>query len=199
MTKSANIHLGEDGPDLEQARGGDESAFERLVQRHEGRVAATVIGMLGSGMDAEDVGQEVFIRLHANLHRFRGEAQLGTWLTRVAINRCLDRLRSRQGVLGRWLGLEPSELGSLEPRLSGEEVLDARERSRLVQDAVRRLKPAWRAVVVLRLLQGYSTLETAELLGLPKGTVLSRLARGSQKLREELGPLLDRTKGKEIP
>lgn len=182
---------GEDLRDLAAARLGDSQAFARLVERHEGRVAATVIGMLGEGPEAEDVGQEVFIRLHAALHRFRQEARLSTYITRIAINLSLDRLRARQRLLGRVFGIEHDELGPLEPAQDAGDLLDARERARLVRRAVRQLRPAWRAVVVLRLLQGYSTLETAELLGVPKGTVLSRLARASAALREHLGPLIE--------
>lgn len=170
---------------------GDARAFAELVERHRGRVAATVIGMLGPGPEADDVGQEVFVQLHRSLGQFRGEAALGTWLTRIAINRSLDELRRRQRRLSRWLRLDggDGQLGDREPRLDGEAELDARERARLVRAAVQRLKPDWRAVVVLRWMQGHSTLETAEILGVPKGTVLSRLSRALDRLRLELGDL----------
>jgi len=167
---------------------GDERAFARLVERHRGRVAATVVGMLGPGPEADDVGQDVFIELHRSLGGFRGDAALGTWLTRIAINRSLDALRRRQRGFGRWLRLggEEGELGEAEPRSDGHARIEARERGERVRAAVQRLKPEWRAVVVLRWLQGHSTLETAELLGIPKGTVLSRLSRALDRLRTEL-------------
>lgn len=184
-----------DQADLAAAREGNMAAFEAIVRRHEGLVAATVIGMLGSGPDADDAGQEVFIRLHGSLHSFRGDAKLGTYLTRIAINLCLDRLRARQRGLGRFLRLEQDEFGDLEPSRNLEAELDARERARLVRRAVRGLRPSRRAVVVLRLLQGYSTLETAQLLGIPKGTVLSRLARAAEELRKVLGPLVFTAEG----
>lgn len=176
---------------IQAARDGDREAFRRLVEAHESRVAATVTGMLGEGPDADDVGQEVFLRLHRALDGFRGEARLSTWLTRVAINLSLDRLRARQRWHQRFLGLETEEGQRLEPVLDGEGLLDARERARLVRRAVRRLRPAWRAVVVLRHLQGLSTEETAAALGLPYGTVLSRLSRGLAVLRRDLQPLLE--------
>jgi RNA polymerase sigma-70 factor (ECF subfamily) len=173
------------------ARAGDREAFRVLVEAHESRVAATVTGMLGEGPDADDVGQEVFLRLHRALDGFRGEARLSTWITRVAINLSLDRLRARQRWHQRFLGLESEEGRPLEPALDGEALLDERERSRLVRRAVRRLRPTWRAVVVLRHLQGFSTEETAAALGLPYGTVLSRLSRGLAMLRRDLQPLLE--------
>ena len=71
---------------LERARQGDERAFRQLVERYEGLVAATVIGMLGPGPDAEDVGQETFIRFNRALKSFRGDSSVGTYLTRIAIN-----------------------------------------------------------------------------------------------------------------
>jgi RNA polymerase sigma-70 factor, ECF subfamily len=187
---SSHHEQSDDARDLPLAIGGDSSAFERIVRRHESRVAATVIGMLGASPEADDTGQEVFIRLHKSLGGFRQEAQLSTYITRIAINLWLDKLRSRQRGFGKWIGLESEALGPDEPFISGDDHIDERERARLVRHAVTQLKPSWRAVVVLRLLQGYSTLETAKLLGLPKGTVLSRLARASSRLRAWLGPIL---------
>ena len=174
---------------LERARAGDGQAFRHLVEAHEARVAAVALGMLGAE-EAEDVGQEVFIRLHRHLQQFRGEAQLSTWLTRIAINLCLDRLRMRHRLRARFLRLD--EAGEeREPRQDGEALLDSRERARLVRRAVHDLKPDWRAVVVLRWMRGMDTEETARLLGIPYGTALSRLSRAMGELRRRLGPLLE--------
>jgi len=175
---------------LQLARDGDQDAFRHLVLLHEKRVARTVLGMLEEA-EADDVAQEVFIRLHQSLHTFRGEARLSTWLTRVAINLCLDRLRARKRRGWRWLSLDSDDGNSMHPVLEGEDLLDSRERAALVQAAVKALKPEWRAVVVLRWLQGLSTEETAQALGLPYGTVLSRLSRALGDLRRRLGPLLN--------
>ncbi|RMH54101.1 MAG: sigma-70 family RNA polymerase sigma factor, partial [Bacteroidetes bacterium] len=79
-----------------RARQGDEQAFRNLVERYESTVAATVIGMLGAGPEAEDVGQETFIRFYRALHQFRGEAAVGTYLTRIAINLSLNALKRRR-------------------------------------------------------------------------------------------------------
>jgi RNA polymerase sigma-70 factor (ECF subfamily) len=81
---------------IEKARAGDNAAFSALVVRHERTVAATVIGMLGPGDDAEDIGQNVFVRFYKALNDFRGEAALSTYLTRIAINLSLNEIRRRQ-------------------------------------------------------------------------------------------------------
>ncbi|MBT8401614.1 MAG: sigma-70 family RNA polymerase sigma factor, partial [Rhodothermia bacterium] len=176
---------------VERARDGDADAFRKLVERYEGQVAATVIGMVGYGQDAEDVGQEVFIRFFRSLDRFRGDAALGTYLTRIAINQSLKMIRKRKSRLNRFAGSVDDLESRLEPvgDLSAE--VEESERQRLVHAALGRLKADHRAVVVLRMLQGYSTNETAELLGVPAGTVMSRLSRALERLEELLAPVIE--------
>jgi RNA polymerase sigma-70 factor, ECF subfamily len=182
------------GPDADLIRrslGGDETAFRAIVERYQDRVAATAIGMLGVGAEAEDVGQETFIRLYRALSKIRGESSLGTYLTRIAINLSLDAARRRQKRRF-WFRIGESE-DVLPPELVVEdrEADEQSERRDWVQRAVLRLEPKHRAVVTLRLIQGYSTLETASLLGIPEGTVLSRLSRALDKLRPLLRPLTE--------
>lgn len=180
-----------DGDLLERAREGDQEAFRALVERYEPVVAATAIGMLGSGATAEDVGQETFIRFYSAMGVFREEATLGTYLTRIAINLSLNALKRRKRFLSRHVENHP--IDRLE-RYQGESPADRAE-SREVRDAVRSalelLAPKQRAVVTLRLIDGYSTRETAEILGVPEGTVLSRLSRALKKLQPQLQPLME--------
>lgn len=167
-----------------RARDGDDEAFRGLVERYESQVAATVVGMLGPGPDAEDAGQETFVRFYRALGQFRGEAGVGTYLTRIAINLALNAAKGRQrSRLRFWSRDREDEAPPPEPSLDGQAVVDGVARDQLVRDAVDRLKPDHRAVVVLRMLRQYSTRETAELLGVPEGTVLSRLARGMASLK----------------
>ena len=173
---------------LDRARQGDAEAFQRLVERYEGKVAATVVGMLGPGPDADDVGQETFIRFYRALGRFRGDSSLGTYLTRIAINESLKALKRRQTWRQRFFSRD-DEAAPPEPIAEGEAPMREQERKDAVQQALQRLSPAHRAVVVLRLLEGYSTRETAALLGLPEGTVMSRLSRALEKLAPLLEPL----------
>ena len=156
-----------------------------IVDRHEQRVAVTVIGMLGPGIEAEEVGQEVFVRLYRSLDRFRGEAALGTYLTRIAVNLSLTALNKRKRWYERFVELAPG----LESAGSKDDALDRLERGERVQRVRRALDglPAdQRAVVVLRWLDGLSTREAAEALAIPEGTVMSRLSRALDRLRVEL-------------
>ncbi len=170
---------------LERARGGDDRAFRVLVDRYQGVVAATVTGMLGLGDDAEDVGQETFIRFHRSLDRFRGESSVATYLTRIAINLSLTALKRRR----RWTERFKAPARAAERVSDGFDPERDRERQRQtdwVRAAIAALSPQHRAVVVLRMIEGYSTRETAEILSVPQGTVMSRLARAMGRLESQL-------------
>lgn len=168
---------------IERARGGEQEAFRLLVERYEPKVAATVVGMLGSGPDADDVGQETFIRFFRALDAFRGESALGTYLTRIAINQALKALQRRRTWRERFLSRDDAGHEIEQPVAEGSDEVDERERATLVQKALATLPPEQRAVVVLRVMEGYSTKETAEMLGLPQGTVMSRLSRALERLK----------------
>lgn len=173
---------------LQLARKGDNSAFAALVRKYEPVVASTVVGMLGRGDDAEDVGQYVFIRFYNALKDFRGEASLATYLTRISINLSLNEIKKRKR---RNLFIVNRSGDGQEPDLPDEkdesQAYDAKE---AVNKALQMLDPKFRSVVVLRMLQGYSTTETAKILKLPIGTVLSRLARAQDKLKDILKHLI---------
>ncbi|NNC65666.1 MAG: RNA polymerase sigma factor [Gammaproteobacteria bacterium] len=175
---------------IERSRNGDSQAFQLLVEKYEGMVAATVIGMLGRGPDAEDVGQETFIRFYGALDRFRGDSAVGTYLTRIAINQSLKAIKKRKGFLGRFASSDAEEIDLPDESVDVDRRYEARETHQLVQDALQRLGPDHRAVVVLRMLQEYSTQETARMLGLPAGTVMSRLSRALEKMQKLLAPVM---------
>jgi len=173
-----------------RVREGEERAFRQIVERYEGAVASTVVGMLGRGAEADDVGQEVFIRLYENLHQFRGEASLKTYLTRIAINQSLKALRRQKRWWHRFTSRDDPTQTVREPPVNEESVVEERDRAGLVRAALQHLSADHRAVVVLRLLNGYSTAETAEMLDIPEGTVMSRLYRATNRLEELLAPVL---------
>ena len=166
---------------IDRARAGDEAAFRGLVERYESQVAATVVGMLGPGDEADDVGQETFVRFYQALSKFRGEAALGTYLTRIAMNLSLNAIKRRQRQRWRFWSRD-DEKAPPEPSCDGRDERAAKECGQAVHAALARLKPDYRAVVVLRTLDGYSTKETAGLLEIAEGTVLSRLSRGMKQL-----------------
>ncbi|MCU0646279.1 MAG: sigma-70 family RNA polymerase sigma factor [bacterium] len=172
---------------IQASREGDEQAFKELIRRYESRVASTVIGMLGNCTEAEDVGQETFIRFYNNLKNFRGDASVGTYLTRIAINLSLNELKRRKRkslIFFRKLSDDDFDI----PDENSNTGFD--DNKELVQQAIQKLEPKFRSVLVLRLMDGYSTAETAEILKLPIGTVLSRLARAQEKLKHILSPYL---------
>ncbi len=171
---------------IDRARAGDEGAFRDLVERYESRVAATVIGMLGPGDEAEDVGQETFIRLYRSLERFRGESSLGTYLTRIAINLSLTALKKRKRRISRFVSQDETERDLPEASWDPRGELERKDDVLRVREAVARLAPDHRTVVVLRMIDGYSTREAAEILGIPVGTVMSRLARAMERLEKDM-------------
>ena len=169
---------------LQRVKNGDHDAWRLFVERYEGVVAGTVIGMIGRGPDAEDIGQEVFIRFFKHANSFRGDASVATYLTRSAINLSLNAIK-RRGRMRRWFTGPPEEsISSATERPDAG--LERRDLSEAVSRAIRKLKPDFRSVVVLRLVRGLSTAETAAVLNVPEGTVMSRLSRAQKELRGRL-------------
>lgn len=182
---------------IARARSGDDRAFAALVDRYERAVASTVIGMLGPGDDADDVGQETFIRFHRALGSFRGESSLKTYLVHIAMNLSLNALKRRRKSVLRFVSRDDQSddgdplVDLPEPRVGPDGDVDTKELQLLVRAAVRRLGEKQRAVVVLRLFHDCSTKETADILGVPEGTVLSRLSRAMKELESMLRPYVN--------
>lgn len=172
---------------IEATLAGNDNAFKEIVRRYEARVAATVFGMLGKCPEAEDVGQETFIRFYNSLKNFRGDSAVGTYLTRIAINLSLNELKRRKRSSMFFFRKDDGEPFDVPDETVRSGDFDDKE---IIQQVIRKLEPKFRSVVVLRLLDGYSSEETAQILNIPVGTVLSRLARGQKKLQELLTPYL---------
>jgi len=167
------------------ARKGNQAACRELIDRHQRQIAATVYGILGVCNEAEDIGQETFMRFFASLDQFRGESSVTTYLTRIAVNLCINEIRKRQRHrLVHWVSthdnLEQVPEENWSKSTSIEQIT--------VHNALQKLKPKYRSVLVLRLMSGYSTSETAAILSLPLGTVLSRLSRAQDQIRQILDP-----------
>jgi RNA polymerase sigma-70 factor (ECF subfamily) len=171
---------------IKRSQAGDNHAFNELVKRYEPRIAATVFGMLGDCPETDDVGQETFIRFYHHIRQFRGDSSVATYLTRIAINLSLNEMKRRRLHL-RFFQRQSETETDLADNSNPHTNSENRE---LIQRALQKLAPNFRSVLVLRLVDGYSTKETAEILKLPMGTVLSRLARAQQKMKELLKPYL---------
>ena len=166
---------------------GDKRAFGEIVNRYQKMVARTVKGMLGDTVFAEDIGQEVFINLFYSLKEFRGESKLSTYIQKIAVNLTLNEIKRRKRFFSTFSHKANNEMYEFEiPDHDSEE---RREASEIVNKALLAMDPKFRIIVTLRMLQGYSTKETAEMLDLPLGTVLSRLSRAQEQLRTILQKL----------
>jgi RNA polymerase sigma-70 factor, ECF subfamily len=163
---------------------GDKRAFGEIVNHYQGMVARTVKGMLGDSVFAEDIGQEVFINLFYSLRDFRGEAKLSTYIQRIAVNLTLNEIKRRKRFFSIFSQKGNNEMHEFE--IADHNTEERKEASEIVNKALQAMDPKFRIIVTMRMLQGYSTKETAEILDLPIGTVLSRLSRAQEQLRNIL-------------
>ena len=183
---------------VERCRRGEEAAFGRLVALHEGMVFNLAARLLGDPEEARDLSQEVFLQVFRALGRFQGRSSLKTWIYRIVVNLCRNRLRwwrrrfrERSAPLEELSVADEARLGAAgEAGESPFERLARRERARCVQQALLGLSFDHRAILLLREVEGMSCDQIAATLGLPEGTVKSRLARAREALRLLVQPLL---------
>ena len=168
---------------IDQILGGKLEAFDELMRRYERLVFKVAYGFTGSRESALDVSQTVFMNAYRALATFRKEANVKTWLMRIAFNESANWKRSYAHRAGETLEGLDEELVS-EPSQMRE--LEEQERKHLIDAALGELNERHRLAVVLRYMQGYSTKEIARLLGAPLGTVLARLHRGRKLFEREL-------------
>jgi RNA polymerase sigma-70 factor (ECF subfamily) len=171
------------------SREGEESAFSEFVRRHTATVHRWMARSVGE-QEAEDLTQEVFFKAYRGLPNFRGDAPPRAWLAAIADNAVKNRYRSRSR-FRRIFGGSRDEEGAAEPTESAtgpEENASAGESRRFVAEALSRLPAEYRMPVVLRDLEEWNYEEIAASLGLPIGTVKSRIARGRGQLKTLLAP-----------
>ncbi len=173
------------------ARTGDEMAIRALVQRHNRRLFRSARAIVRNDAEAEDVVQATYVHAFIHLASFRGEAQLSTWLTRIALNEALGRVRRRHPSVGleeadmtagsgRGEVLQfPTSLAVADP----ETEFSRSETRRLLERAIDGLPDEFRAIFVLRDVEGMSTEEAASHLGIKSGTAKTRLHRARKMMR----------------
>ncbi|MFC6092846.1 RNA polymerase sigma factor SigM [Saccharothrix sp. BKS2] len=173
---------------------GDPHAFSELVRRHRDRMWAVALRTLRDPEEAADALQEAFISAFRAAGSFRAESQVTTWLHRIVVNACLDRMRRRQ--------TRPTvplpEAGPGEP-VAPRDAMAERETRLIIRDALNELPEEQRAPIVLVDVEGYSVAETARMLGIAEGTVKSRCARGRAKLAKVLGHLRNQGADANVP
>lgn len=191
----AVIDLRDDSELVSRAGAGDASAFEAIMRRHNRLLFRTARGIVDDDAEAQDVVQEAYLQAFTALQSFRGDASLGTWLVRIAINVALSaqRKKGRQVQLDERAELanEPSPENEMAFSTSASESPDAladrSEVRELLQDAIAGLPVIYRSVFILRAVEEVSVEETAFCLGVSADTVKTRFLRARVMLRDVLG------------
>ncbi len=175
---------------LRRAQAGDKKAFEELVLIYQDKVYSLSYHLAGNREDAEDLAQEAFVRAYLGLRNFRREADFGTWLHRITVNTWLNMKRAKEAPV---LSLDnprrtPDGLQARDLPAAGSsgnpgEVLGEKELQIAVWEALQKLSPEFRAVLVLREIEGYSYEEIAAMTRTSLGTVKSRLNRARSALK----------------
>lgn len=176
-------------PDLiSRAAGGDPTAFQALVERHRSMVYRVAYQFAGNHHDAEDIAQEVFIKVYRSLDRFRQDAQLTSWLYRIAMNACIDHRRRNAPAGAAPFGEEAEQklMNTAEETPGPEERAYAGELGEALEAAVRRLPDGQRIVFVMRHHHGLKLCEIADALGLAEGTIKRQLHAAVHRLRAVL-------------
>jgi RNA polymerase sigma-70 factor (ECF subfamily) len=171
---------------VEAARRGDHRAFEALVLKYQDRIYRVVQRMVGGSDAVDDLAQEVFIRAYRSLGDFKGESSLYTWLYKIALNLCRNHYRTR-GRRPAHEELDEADGAGLEAGGgSPEDEVFRREFWEQLRQGLDALPPEQREAVVFCDLEGMSYEEMAEVMGVPIGTVRSRIFRGRRALQERL-------------
>jgi RNA polymerase sigma-70 factor (ECF subfamily) len=165
---------------LAQSRAGDASAFTRLVEAHQDRVARLAFRLLGWSSDVGDVGQDVFVCVLQNARRFRGDSRFATWLTRIVINQCRTHQRRRL------LRLRTYREWAARQRVRESKPRDVPDSHDQVRAAVGKLPSKYREVIVLRYFEELSVREMSDLLRVSEGALQVRLTRARRRLKEQL-------------
>ena len=167
---------------------GDREAFRLLFEAYKDRVFSIARYSLGDEAAADDVTQQIFVKLITRIGQFRGDSEFTTWLYRLVINSCLDERRKRR----RFLPVTEFEpVSDTTNQRSPETGYARREVADSVRQAISGLKPKMRLPILLKYIEGLSYEEIAEVLGCSKGTVASRLNRAHKALAKRLGHLRD--------
>ena len=168
---------------------GETALFEVLMRRHNPRVYRAVRSILRDESEVEDAMQQSYVQAYAHLSEFAGGARFSTWLTRIAMNEALMRVR-RRGRAERALALPPAEEGEAMSEPSPEARAETRELTAVLEVAVDRLPEMYRTVFMLREVEELSTAEAAAVLSVSEDVIKTRLRRAKALVREEICELV---------
>jgi len=182
-----------------EAGAGDSPDFDALVEAYQHKLYNTVLRMVGNAEDALDIVQDAFMKAYRSMDKFKGQSRVYTWLYRIAVNTALSFRRSAAVQMSRKsISLDDNPGGDdsdskrevADERYEASSAVQEDETKEKIAEAISRLEPDLRAVVVLRDIEELSYEEIAEILEVPRGTVKSRLHRGRLVLRDELQEFL---------
>ena len=173
---------------ISRAAGGDPSAFQAIVERHRSMVYRVAFQFAGNHHDAEDIAQDVFIKVYRSLTSFRQDAQLTSWMYRIVMNACIDHRRRHRPATAAPFSEEAEQkmLNTPEERPDPEERAYAGELGQVLECEIGRLPKGQRVVFVMRHHQGMKLGEIADALGLAEGTVKRQLHAAVHRLRQAL-------------
>lgn len=192
---TSSSHVFREDHDLIRAFcGGDKHAFDDLVKKHQDKTFNLCCWFLGDYHEANDICQEIFIKVYQSLDRFRFESAFSTWLYRVAVNTCKNRVDSLEYRYKKWMGRldavkEPHDQDVLELADRSDSPLrelENKEQNRLIRKAINTLPNNKKTVVLLRDIEGLSYEEIGRVTGLKMGTIKSKLSRARLALRKKL-------------
>jgi RNA polymerase sigma-70 factor (ECF subfamily) len=170
---------------IQEAVRGSQQAFRAIVETYQGFVYAVAFRFVNDSQDAEDLTQEVFVRLWKNLHTYKQEMKLTTWLYKIVTNRCLDFLKSRYG-RERKNKVDIDRSNFVSDYSTPEKEFQQQELARIIQTAADELTPKQKAVFILRDLEGLSPEEVSESLSMSPGNVKSNLFYARKRMTEKL-------------
>ncbi|MBB4825241.1 RNA polymerase sigma-70 factor (ECF subfamily) [Sporosarcina luteola] len=171
---------------------GNHEAFEEIVTMFQHRLYQVCYRMLGNRQEAEDIAQEAFVRAYVNIHTYDQKRKFSTWLFRIATNLCIDRIRKKKpdyyldaevpGTEGLNMYSQIAATGDLP-----EDEVEKMETQERIQYEIGRLPDKYRSVIILRYMEELPLQEISDILELPLGTVKTRVHRGREALRKQMG------------
>lgn len=173
---------------------GDTEAFEQLVFRHRDKIFARAMLMMRNEEEALDLSQEAWVKAWQRLHQFQGDSSFATWMTRIVINLCLDQIRRQKKTRSESIEQLEEDAGGVERQMPVEvinptEGLEKTELRRRIDEAMSKLTPAHRVVLVMHEFEGLQYKEIADRIGISIGTVMSRLFYARRRLASLLQSL----------
>jgi RNA polymerase sigma-70 factor (ECF subfamily) len=198
MSKSTTDVEVSDADAVARFRNGDQAAFDGLVEKYSGKAFQIAYGVLGNREDAEEVSQDVFIRIHRALQKFRGDAEFSTWMYRITLNLARNKYRwnksrgSQKNVSmdAPIEGLDDEGDGGVfeipAPKMTPSQQAQFSELENSVSSELNKLAPLYRQALVMRNMDDMNYEQIAEILGCKLGTIKSRIARAREELRKRL-------------